>query len=430
MVFIIFLYTCVEGLVVNILYPNPLAYLPKDVIIALLYVGLASRSEARGGTVAQLTMPFVLFAVVCVFYVAMPTPVAPLGMAVAIKQRLFYIPLIYAGYYYLRGDADIASLLRVIAWSSIPVSLFGTYLFFAGPGGLTAIGANYSYDFFSTSGEAGISFWRVPGTFNSPGQYGAYLYTVGMFLTGFLLVTDLRKQDRLLLLAAMACLLPALLTSGSRAPLLLFFLSSGVVAVLSRKLSRAGILSAVAYFVIVTAIGYFGAGVGDRVSSIATQENVERFQGTFAGQLFLVPLGEEPLGSGLGTATVGARHFSPTGTVHLVESYLGILSSEMGVLGLLAFIVLAFTVGVTLVRGRRWMRNAPGLPVWNSIFVQSMLTLFLMPNSTGIDTIPNNLYFWFFVGVGIKMVDLERQRLGARAAAESIDVQYGALVAR
>lgn len=414
LVYVIFLYVCIEGLVVNVMYPNRLAYLPKDVMLLLLYIGMITGGQARGGTIAQLTPSFVGFAAVCAFYMAIPTPVSMMGVAVAMKQRLFYVPLVYAGYHYMRGDADIARLLRLIAWSSIPVSLFGTYLFFAGPGALTSIGADYSHEFFSTSGAAGIAFWRVPGTFNSPGQYGAYLYNVGTLFTGFLLVTDLRRQDRLLLLGAMACLLPALLTSGSRAPLLLLFVASGVVAVLSRKLSRAGILGAVVYFIVVGAIGYFGAGVGDRVTSIATQENVDRFTGTFFGQLFVTQALANPGGLGLGTATVGARHFSPPGTVKLVESYLGLLATEMGLLGLVAFLVLAVMVVVLLVRGRKWMRKAPGLPIWNALFVQSMLTLLLLPNSTGVDAIPMNLYFWFFVGLAVKMVDLERLRLSAQ----------------
>jgi hypothetical protein len=415
LVYFIFLYTCIEGLVVNIFYPNPVAYLPKDAVIGVLYLGLMGNSQARGGTVSKLTGLFALFAVVCVFFIAMPTPVSFMGVLVALKQRLYYIPLAFAGYHYTRGDADIATLLRVIAWSSIPVSLFGTYLFFAGPEGLNAIGANYSWAFYSTTGAAGIDHYRVPGTFNSPGQYGAFLYSVGTLLVAFLLVTDVRPKDRRMLLLALTCLLPALLTSGSRTPLLLFFVASGVVAVLSRKLSRAGIIGAVVYFVIVISIGYFGAGVGDRVSSIASQQNLERFRTTFFGQLFVSQLIADPVGTGLGTATIGARHFSPEGTVHLVESYFGVLVREMGAVGLLSFAALAVAVGAILARGRPWMKQSTALPIWNAIFVQSMLTLVLLPNSTSIDAIPMNLYFWFFVGVGIKMLDLERHRLGLAA---------------
>lgn len=429
----IFLYACIEGLVVNIFYPNPLAYLPKDAMIAMLYFSMLSDARLRGGSIARFSVPFGVFAVTCVMFVVMPTATSLLGVGVALKQRLFYIPLMYAGYYYVRGDADIATLLRLITWSALPVALFGIFLFFTGPSALQAIGADYAHVFLSTKGAAGIDFWRVPGTFNSPAQYGSYLYTVGTLLVGFLLVHDLRPRDRNLILVTLACVLPALLTSGSRAPLALFFLSAGIVAVMSRRFGRAGIVGAITYFVVVISLSYFGAGVGDRVGSIATQDNLTRFNETFFGQLFLPQLLQNPLGVGLGSATIGARHFSPDGTVQLVESYLGLLSTEMGWIGLLAFVFLAWQICQFLIRNRRWMANAAARPIWNAAFTQILLTVLLCANSTGLDGIPLNLYFWFLFGMTVRLVDIERMRAThARSAAPSTQAYspYGGVVAR
>lgn len=414
----IFLYTCIEGLVVNFFYPNPLAYLPKDVLIAFLYLGLISNPAARGGGISRLSGPFGAFAAVCLFYIVMPTPVSPVGISVAIKQRLFYIPLMYAGYYYLRGDADLAYLLRLIAWSAVPVSLFGIYLYFGGPYVLRDLGADYSHAFFSTAGESGVFFWRVPGTFNSPGQFGAYLSTVATLLVGFLLVKDLSTSDRRMILIALACIIPAMLVTGSRAPLLIFVLLAGLTAMLSRQLSRAGVVAGVFYVLVVISLNYLGSGVADRVASIVSAENVERAQSTLFGQLWVAELVKDPLGQGLGVATVGARHFSPAGTVRLVESYLGILAAEMGVLGALSFMVFLVLIARALLQSRAWMADAPGRSIWTAAFLLSMLTVVLTTNNTGLDAIPGNLYFWFLLGVLIKMVDLERTRLmWARMAA-------------
>jgi len=411
LVITIFLYTCIEGLVVNFLHPNPIAYLPKDAMIAMLYLGLMG-GPASGGSIAQFKGPFTFFALVCVMFVALPTPVAPLGMAVALKQRLFYVPLMFAGYHYIRGDADLVRLLRAIAWSSIPVSLFGIYLFFGGAFALQDMGADYSHAFYSTTGAtSGESFYRVPGTFNSPGQYGAYLSMVATYLVGFLLVPGLAPKDRRMILLALVLLIPAMLVSGSRTPLILFFVFSGLVAILSRQLSRFGWAGAVGYFVIVISLDYFGGGVADRMASIFAQENVDRFTGTFFGQLWVSQLMADPIGSGLGVATIGARHFSPPGTVILVESYLGILVTEMGLLGLSGFLMLAVPVGAYIVRARPWMRASAANSIWQAGFVQIIFTLLLTMNSTGLDAIPGNLYFWFFLGVLVKMVDLERTRL-------------------
>ncbi len=411
LVIAVFLYACVEGLVVNLFYPNPIAYLPKDAMIALLYMGLMS-SSARGGSIDQFKGPFTIFAIVCVVFVAMPTPVSPLGVSVALKQRLFYIPLMFVGYHFIRGDADLVRLLRVIAWSSVPVCLFGIYLFFGGAFALKDMGAEYSHVFYSTTGAtSGLSFYRVPGTFNSPGQFGAYLYTVAVYLVGFLLTPGISPKDRRMILLALTLLLPTMLVTGSRTPLLLFFVLSGLLAVLSKQLSRFGMAGAVGYFVMVIALDYFGGGVADRMTSTFSADNFNRFTGTFFGQLWFTQLLADPVGGGLGVATVGARHFSPPGSVRLVESYIGILVSEMGLLGLIGFLALAVPIGAYLLRSRRWMRSAPGNPIWVAGFLQLIFILMLSMNGTALDAIPSNLYFWFFLGVLVKMVDLERTRL-------------------
>ncbi len=411
LVIAVFLYTCIEGLVVNLLYPNPIAYLPKDAMIAFLYLGLMS-GTAGSGSVAQFKGPFTIFAIVCVLFVAMPTPVSLLGVSVALKQRLYYIPLMFVGYHYMRGDADLVRLLRAIAWSAIPVCLFGIYLYFGGPFALKDMGAEYSHVFYSTTGAtSGLSFYRVPGTFNSPGQFGAYLYTVAVYMVGFLLTKGISPRDRRMILLALTLLLPTMLVTGSRTPLLLFFVLSGLIAILSRQLSRFGMAGAVGYFVMIIALDYLGGGVADRMASIFTADNFYRFTSTFFGQLWFSQLMADPVGGGLGIATVGARHFSPPGSVRLVESYIGILVTEMGILGLIGFAVLAVPIGAYLMRSRRWMRASAGNPIWIAGFLQLMFILLLTMNGTALDAIPSNLYFWFFLGVLVKMVDLERTRL-------------------
>lgn len=413
LVFAIFLYTCIEGLVVNFFYPNPIAYLPKDALIAMLYASLFLSGMGPAGSVARISGPFVIFAGVTFLFLAMPTPVSPIGLSVALKQRLFYIPLAIAGYHYVRGDYDVARLLRLIAWSSIPVSLFGMYLFFGGPYTLKDMGADYSYTFYSTMGASGQFFYRVPGTFNSPGQFGAYLLMVCVLLVGFLLVSDLSRKDRHLVLVALGCALPAMLASGSRTPMLLFLLLGGFTAMMSRELSRVGVIAGVVYVLLVGSLNYLGAGVADRFASIVSEENVVRAQSTLFGQLWITQMVTEPLGTGLATATVGARHFSPPGTVHLVESYLGILATETGIVGVTAFLGLLAAIVGRLWPARRWMRLAAARPIWNAGFLMVMATSLLTTNGTALDAIPSNLYFWFLVGMLLKMADLERDRLTA-----------------
>lgn len=416
LVFAIFLYTCIEGLVVNFFYPNPLAYLPKDVMIAFLYASQFLNGAGGNGAAQRVLIAYVVFFFVHLLFLAIPTPITGVGIAVAFKQRLFYIPLLLAGYHYVRGDMDVARLLRLMAWSSIPVSLFGIFLFFAGPHALAQMGAGYSHAFFSTAGETGGTFYRVPGTFNSPGQYGTYLFSVGVMLVGFLLVKDLAPKDRRMLLIALGCVVPAMLVSGSRAPMLVFLLLGGLTALLSRDLSRAGVVAAIGYVILVGSLNYLGTSVTERFASINSAENVSRATGTLFGQLWITQVVNHPLGEGLGLATNGARHFGPRGSVRLVESYLGIVGTEMGLLGVMAFLLIGWMILSVLIPARGWMRRAPSRPIWTAGFLLVVSNVLLTTNATALDSIPMNLYFWFFVGMLIRMAELERARLTWQAS--------------
>src|SRR5262245_39889849 len=144
LVHLAFIYTCIEGFVVNMTYPNVLAYVVKDVLILVIYVSLLTERKQPAFALRRLTAPLVGFAAVMAFFLVMPTPVTLLAQFVALKQRLFYIPLMYVGYAYTRTEENAYRLVRLIAWTAIPTSLFGIYLFFAGPSAMRALGGTYS----------------------------------------------------------------------------------------------------------------------------------------------------------------------------------------------------------------------------------------------------------------------------------------------
>jgi hypothetical protein len=93
-----------------------------------------------------------------------------------------------------------------------------------------------------------------------------------------------------------------------------------------------------------------------------------------------------------------------------VESYLGILAVETGVLGLGTFIWLAIAVGALILRVRRYVQGLPAIELWHALAVYVLFTILILPVSTAIDHAPSNLYFWFSIGVLIKLADLEQRK--------------------
>lgn len=425
--YVIFAYTTVEGLVINVSYPSTLPFIYKDFVIALAYFAMMTGGQSSSGSISKIWPSLVGFGVVTCFFLAMPSQVSLLGELVAIKQRVFYIPLIWLGYRFTRSDDDLLALIKVMAWTAIPAALFGIYLYFVGPVGLARVGANYSAFIGSTSGEHHESFWRVPGTFTSPGQYGMFLMANAVLFVGVLFTKGVEKRQYVLTIAALVVTLAALLVSGSRTPLLIFMLCSVAMLAATGRLTGIGLWVGGLYGVFTVGFTYFGGGVQDRVGSIASWEHVQRFENTYFGQLFWQFLMEAPMGFGLGRATLGARHFTDLSNVMLVESYLGLIVAETGFLGLGAFLWALLTVVVTLISCRTVMRHSPSNLLWYSVTFLVLAIAGILPVSAAIDSAPGNLYFWFFLGAALRLYDIEVARRRGPVAQNGQDLRPAAM---
>jgi hypothetical protein len=407
-------YTCIEGLVINILYPAPLPYIYKDFVIlgayTLLLMADARNFFAPSPTVERLLMPMIAFALVILLYILMPGGMS-FGAMVAVKQRLFYLPLIMAGYWFVRQEQDLEFCFGMLALYAIGVSLFGIYLYFAGPEGLRQLGASYSAEILTAAGATGTEqYWRVPGTFNSPGQYGAYLLFNGLIAAALLLGRDTARHWKVIAAVSAFFVVLAILVSGSRTPFLMLTAAVGVIMLYTGRFGKLATWSIAGYAAFALGVVFFGVGIRERFGSIVSYEHIERFQATYFGQMFMPALLQNPLGRGLGVATIGARHFGQWSEVDLMESYLGIIAVETGWLGVVAFTWLALVVLLMLRKLRVFMSTSPMYPQWLTLSVYVALTLGMVTVGTGPDHAPMNMYLWFSLGVAIRLADLQAIR--------------------
>ena len=410
--YLILLYTCIEGLVINMTFPSKLGFIVKDALLAVS-IGLLMMDSSSGqgyGALGRLSLPLGLFAFVQITYIVLPIGDLPLlARLVGLKMRLLYILTMFLAYRFVRSPYDVYKLFAVLAISAIPVSLFGIYLYFSGPEALRAMGGNYSAVVNSTTGG-----WRVPGTFNSPGQYGLYLTFNSIVAVALLLVPGLTMRMRIVLWASVLVMTVALLASGSRSPLLLALAVVAMVLIGLGKLGRMVSLGAGGYIIFAIGFTMLGGGVEERFGSIASMSHVERFNRTYFGQLFIPKAMETPLGLGLGAATIGARHFREFSEIILVESYFGIVAVETGLLGLATVLALSAAVLVFVIRSRAVMRYSPSGPGWYALASFVVIVVLLGPISTPLDSAPGNVYFWASLGIVAKLYDLERWRLAAQ----------------
>lgn len=411
LLYFILLYTCVEGLVVNVTFPSKIGYVAKDVLIALAGGLLLIDNQGQSfGSLRRLSLALGIFALIQVAYLLAPAGNLPLlARLVGLKMRLLYVLMMLLGYRFVRSHADAYRLSAILILAAVPVSLFGIYLYFSGPAALQAVGGSYSAIIYSTTGD-----WRVPGTFNSPGQYGLYLTFNSILAIGLLLLPGLSVRMRVFLWSSLALMTVATMASGSRSPIILTVAAGGMVMLGLGRLGRIVSMGVGVYIVLAIGFTTLGAGVEERVGSIASGEHIERFNRTYFGQLFLPKMMETPMGLGLGAATIGARHFTEFGEVLLVESYFGIIAVETGVLGLLAILGLSAAALAFVLQARLVMRDSPAGPMWYALASFAVIVLMLGPVSTPLDSAPGNVYFWLSLGIVAKLYDLERQSRAAQ----------------
>jgi hypothetical protein len=359
-----------------------------------------------------------------VSYLLVPGDMPLLAKLVGLKMRLLYIPAVLLGYRFVREPIDAYRLSLILAAAAIPVAIFGIYLYFAGPEVLVAMGASYSAMITSTTG-----FWRVPGTFTSPGQYGMYLMFNSILAIGVLMTPGLTVRTRVILWVSLGLMVLAVLVSGSRTPLVLIVACAGMITLGLGKIGR--ILSWTIALYLIFAIGFatLGPGVADRVGSIASTDHITRFNQTYFGQMFIPKMLETPMGIGLGAATIGARHFSELQEVILIESYWGILALETGVLGFLVFLMASAAIVLFLVRARETMRDAHAGPLWFALASYVLVVTLMGPVNTSLDAAPGNLYYWLSLGMLAGLYDLHRQAKAAALAPSEPQVGYPVLPA-
>jgi hypothetical protein len=183
------------------------------------------------------------------------------------------------------------------------------------------------------------------------------------------------------------------------------------------RLTRLGAAALVLYGVMTLLFTYLGSGVEDRVGSIVSQENIDRFRATAFGQLFYAHLLDTPLGVGLGSATIAGRHFTDFSKMIFVESYLGVIVAETGILGLIAWCWLILRIVLLLLANRLVVKTAPWSPLWYFATALILQIIAFMPTSTVVDSAPGNMYFWFLIGVVVRLADHQRVRVAAAAPA-------------
>ncbi|MBD2204438.1 hypothetical protein H6G33_06530 [Calothrix sp. FACHB-1219] len=351
-----------------------------------------------------------------------PPKEIPLGMGIlGLKVFLGYVPLITCAYYLIRNQKDFLFLSRLQVVITLVCCTLGLIQYLLLLTGVCQGTRGYVGDaLFRATLEARCYFGgsllyspeegviRLPGTFVAPWQWAWFLIssTFFNFATGF---TDPAIIWRFISLGSLAAVFINAVISGQRIALalvptcfiVLLFLT-GQIANFKRFIP---IILGLAMILGIAMVNNPEV-VQERLDSFTTRWEAAPPQ-EFIIQQFNDTVNnlDNPLGNGLGRATNSARSMGET---KLIETYYPKVIYEVGICGLIGFLLLVTTLTKASFKAYRSLKNrnfrSYGAALWVFIIFISYNTYYYP-----LDVDPVAVYYWFFAGVLLKLPLIEQQ---------------------
>jgi hypothetical protein len=338
-----------------------------------------------------------------------------------LKILMGYIPLIFCAYVLIDDKKKLFSLGRLLAVLAIICCLLALVQFWMLRSGRCygTRGAVGDLLFKPTlkakclvggallyTPEQGVI--RLPGTFVSPWHWAWFLIANGAisFTVAF---SETSLFWRITGLASMTLVFINAVISGQRialalvpAIIIILLILTGQIANLKRFIPL-GIGFTLLLFI---GLSIFNpAFIQERIDSFVGRWNQSPPYLFVLDQFGFAWRNLRPFGWGLGVATNSTRAFGDTS---LVETFHPKLIQEMGIPGLVAFMILITHLTILTFKAYRSVRT-PTLRSYASCFWVFMLIIGYFPYWYPLDTDPVAVYYWFFVGVIFKLPELDKQ---------------------
>lgn len=348
-----------------------------------------------------------------------------------LKVLIGYVPLIPCAYYLIRHKKDLLFCGRLHAVLAIICCGLGVLQYFllytgkcAGTRGLVGddlfkatldakclVGGSLVY-----SPEVGMT--RLPGTFVAPWQWAWFLISnaVFSFAPAF---NETSRFWRIIGLVSMALVFVNAVISGQRIALALVPTLTVILLILTGQVANLKRFVPIAIglgLVLVIATAANPAIVQERIDSFVSRWNASPPQAFIVNQFHEShdALKGKLIGKGVGKATNSTRVF---GDARLIETYYPKLLYELGYPGMFAFLAMALHLTFITFKAYRSVKDQHlrgyGASFWVFILFISINTYYYP-----LDVDPVAVYYWFLVGVILKLPDIERQEEEKQLAKE------------
>src|ERR1700710_405524 len=411
----------VDG-VIKLETANQLVSSLRDLMIAAVCIGalvrmIVRRDEIRLPPLSGWVFGFCLLVAVEVFN---PNTHGILKVIGGFRQQFEWIPFFFLGYLLMRSKDRFRKffiLLGVLALANGVVSTYQTQLT---PTQLSNWGPGYAERISGTGSVSGRVYTdpggeeRVrPPALGSDLGFGGFVGVLA--LPGLLALLAIgRTRDRWITLVLTLGALLAVATSLQRTAVLGAVIAVIAFAALAASAGRRAARVLASILVVgVIAFGLAsifapdaGEGVFSRYSSITPDKAASTSVGYREGTLAQIPdvVAKYPFGAGLATAGAGATFGgSSTATIDghplSAESQYNYVNLELGILGLLFWIVLTLSVITLAARGLRKVGDVElrlSLAAIFATFIAFSVMGFAGPTTSNL---PFGPFFWFAIGI-------------------------------
>jgi hypothetical protein len=422
-----------EDLIRKYLGNNMVIYFAKDFLLAIVYLSFAVAWRRKAAETFR--PPFFLALILLVWFGFMqvfnPASTSIFFGLMGMKVYFYYMPLIVVGYALIDSEAALRRFFNVNLGIMLVIAALGIAQSILGPRFLNpavmADDIRLLSETYRVAPISGVSVYRPTSVFVSIGRF-ANMLIVDWFMvfgfSGYLLLR--RRQGRAFCFVALAISAASVLMCASRG-VFMWTLGSSVLGAVAflwgapwrqgealriiRTLQRA--LLGVALAVIVLLFTYPEAFL-NRIAVYSetldprspTSELVHRTN-TYPLANFLGAFNSDrwPYGYGIGTATLGvqyiARFFHALPPEAPVESGYGTLVLEMGIVGLLLWIIMSVAVVLSGWKVVKRLRGSPFFPLSFMVCLYSFVLLVPM-TFAGMQPYQDfimNAYLWLLLGV-------------------------------
>jgi hypothetical protein len=417
-------------------------YLVKDVILLSVYLGFildGRRKLPSPKGVGFIKNVVGLSFVFGCFEVLNPNSPSILVGLVGVKTYFLYAPIAFILPYAIKSREHLFVLIRRYLIMAIPVAVLGFLQIMAGPGSSLNTYVSHSEDT-----EAVLSYFgdesdlvRTSGTFSYISGYTAFLSFIGFLAIGYNMARAWRLKNNVAPVLALALVIGAMFTTGSRAPVYMLVGTSPFILWLaatrgvlsSRTAMRLCVLIPVIAIVALSisprATEAFMARAGEADSSYALERLFSPLYQTI-GALSDAPV----LGFGIGTTHPSALTIMgvdwPWWLQDLfTEDEMARVTVELGLIGLLLIYFVRFLIAAFALRCAMTFKD-PGYRALGIVLMVNLAVGIITPimlNATA------GLYYWGSLGLVLTMRRLEQSagrefgKVPARGAAQTTNLK-------